>query len=75
MGVDEIISISENGDKRFAATDKKVKELKNNFISNWENINLQNKPLFVGGMKFNVEHSDEDWKDFSDSTWFNNCEA
>ncbi len=69
LAIDEIISISENGDKRFAATDKKVKELKNNFINNWENIQLENKPLFVGGMKFNVEHQDEDWKDFSDSIW------
>jgi menaquinone-specific isochorismate synthase len=69
LAIDEIISISENGDKRFAATDKKVKELKNNFINNWENILLENKPLFIGGMKFNVEHQDEDWKDFSDSIW------
>jgi menaquinone-specific isochorismate synthase len=69
IAVDEIISISENGDKRFAATDKKVKELKNNFINNWESISLENKPLFVGGMKFSVEHTDEDWKDFSDSIW------
>ncbi len=70
IGVDEIFSISENGDKRFAATDKKVKELKNNFINNWDSISLENKPLFVGGMKFNVEHPDDDWKDFSDSIWF-----
>ena len=70
LGIDEIISITENGDKRFAATDKKIKELKNNFINNWDNISLQNKPLFVGGMKFNVEHSDDDWKDFSDSIWY-----
>lgn len=69
IGIDEIISITENGDKRFAATDKKIKELKNNFINNWDSISLQNKPLFVGGMKFNVEHQDEDWKDFSDSIW------
>ena len=69
LGIDEIITISENGDKRFAATDKKIKELKNNFINNWDSISLQNKPLFVGGMKFYVEHTDEDWKDFSDSIW------
>ncbi len=69
IGIDEIISITENGDKRFVATDKKIKELKNNFINNWDSISLQNKPLFVGGMKFNVEHKDDDWKDFSDSIW------
>ena len=69
IGIDEIISITENGDKRFAATDKKIKELKNNFINNWDIISLQNKPLFVGGMKFSVEHQDDDWKDFGDSIW------
>jgi menaquinone-specific isochorismate synthase len=70
IGVDEIISITEYGDKRFAATDKRIKELKNNFINNWDTISLRNKPLFVGGMKFNVEHQDDDWKDFGDSIWF-----
>ncbi len=69
LGVDEIISISENGDKRFAATDKKIKELKQNFINNWDTISLKYKPLFVGGMKFSVEHPDNDWKDFNDSIW------
>ncbi|MGA9291210.1 MAG: hypothetical protein WBV81_01370, partial [Ignavibacteriaceae bacterium] len=69
IGIDEVISIKENGDKRFAATDKKIKELKNNFISNWDSISLQNKPLFIGGMKFTVEHQDDDWKDFGDSIW------
>ena len=69
LGVDEIISITENGDKRFAATDKKIKELKQSFINNWDTISLKNKPLFVGGMKFSVEHPDDDWKDFNDSIW------
>ena len=69
LGVDEIISVMENGDKRFAATDKRIKELKQNFINNWDTISLENKPLFIGGMKFSVEHSDDDWKDFNDSIW------
>ncbi|MHB1686892.1 MAG: isochorismate synthase [Ignavibacteriaceae bacterium] len=70
FGLDEALTISENGDKRFAATDKKVKEWKENFICNWESFPAKNFPLFLGAMKFNVEHADGDWMDFNDSTWF-----
>ena len=67
IAFDQAFNITENGQARFISTDKKIKELNDKFISNW---NGQNLPLFVGGMKFTIEHSDEEWKDFSDSTWF-----
>lgn len=63
----EVLNIEENGAGRFAATDKKIKELSSHFLNNWDKTIF---PLFVCGMKFNVEHSDEDWKDFNDSSWF-----
>jgi len=67
IAVDEAYSIIESGNGRFAATDKKIKEISDNFINNWGDINL---PLFTGAMKFTVEHSDDNWKDFNDSSWF-----
>lgn len=67
IAIDLIFSIAENGRGRFAATDRKVKEIKNRFINNWDDKNF---PLFIGSMKFNVEHSDDLWKDFNDSEWF-----
>ena len=67
IAVDEAYNITENGTGRFAATDKKIKDVAERLIYNWENINL---PLFVGAMKFTVEHSDDNWKDFNDSSWF-----
>jgi menaquinone-specific isochorismate synthase len=67
---DEIMNITENGESRFAATDKKVREWKDKIVSNHEIIKSKRVPLFIGAMKFMVEHSDNDWKDFSDSTWF-----
>ncbi len=70
IGLDEAISISENGDARFAATAKKVKELKNMFINNWGNLEKKHIPLFLGGMKFTNDHGDSDWQDYDDSTWF-----
>ncbi len=69
-GIDEIISISEKGEGRFAATEKKINEWKENFINNWDEISSKRIPLFIGSMKFMVEHSDEDWKEFEDSDWF-----
>lgn len=68
--IDEVISISEKGEGRFAATEKKVNEWKENFINNWETIKSKRIPLFIGSLKFMVEHSDEDWKEFEDSDWF-----
>jgi menaquinone-specific isochorismate synthase len=65
-----ILSINENGKERFARIEKK---LKSNFpfvSSNIENYVEQNFPLFVGGMKFTVEHNDEIWKQYEDSAWF-----
>jgi len=70
IGIDEILTISENGEGRFAITDRKAKEWKNNFVNNWETISLKRIPLFLGAMKFTTEHSDDVWQDFNDSTWF-----
>ncbi len=68
--VDSIINVIESGEGRFAVTDKKIRIYKEKFISNWDNFNLKDIPLFVGAMKFTHEHPDDDWKDFSDSAWF-----
>ncbi len=70
IGVDEVLTISENGDGRFAITDKRIKEWKNSLYNNWNEVPIQRVPLFLGGMKFTTEHSDEDWQDYNDSTWF-----
>ena len=70
LGLDEAVSISENGEGRFAVTDKKIKEIKSTFINNWKNLDKKHIPLFLGGMKFTPEHADVDWQDFNDSSWF-----
>lgn len=70
IGIDEILSVNENGNGRFAATDKAVKEWKKRFFSNWESIGIADLPVFIGSMKFTVEHSDNYWQDFNDSAWF-----
>ena len=70
LGVNDVFTIAENGDRRFAATGKKIKEIKHKIITNKNKISLKDIPLFFGGMKFYVEHDDADWKDFNDSTWF-----
>lgn len=65
-----ILSINENGKERYAKIEKR---LKSNFpfvSSNLENYADENFPLFVGSMKFTVEHSDDVWKNFNDSDWF-----
>ncbi|MGA8264300.1 MAG: isochorismate synthase [Ignavibacteriaceae bacterium] len=70
VAMDEILNITENGDGRFAITDKKIKEWKDRIVANHEIIKDRHVPLFIGAMKFTVEHSDNEWKDFNDSTWY-----
>ncbi len=70
IGLDEAYKISENGETRFVATEKKMNELKSNVISNWESSKPLNIPLFVGAMKFQPERSEDIWTEFDDSTWF-----
>ncbi len=69
LGVDAVFDITINGNDRVAETAEKVSEVENNFINNWEQYNLS-LPLFLGGMKFSVDESDDLWEGFSDSDWF-----
>ncbi len=69
LGVNSILMLTEKGEKRFSSLEKKIKETGENYISNHRDFELS-VPLFMGGMKFTVEHSDEYWKDFEDSNWF-----
>ena len=70
FGINSILTFTEKGDKRFSSLEKKIKETGENFISNRRDYEKLTVPLFMGGMKFTVEHSDENWKDFEDSVWF-----
>ncbi|MGA7721325.1 MAG: isochorismate synthase [Ignavibacteriaceae bacterium] len=70
LGADEALIISENGERRFTAIDKRIKGLKGSFINNWGTTNVKDIPLFLGGMKFMTDHNDTDWQDYDDSTWF-----
>lgn len=69
FGINSILTITEKGEKRFPSLDKRVTSLREQFISNRRDFNVV-FPVFLGGMKFTIEHSDNDWKDFDDSQWF-----
>ncbi len=70
FAVENILDITESGDGRFAITYKKLNGWKDKTVSNREKFAGKKIPLFVGGMKFMVEHAENEWKDFQDSTWF-----
>ncbi|MGE5353761.1 MAG: isochorismate synthase [Acidobacteriota bacterium] len=70
LALGELVSISENGKGRFAAIEKKVKTIREGFISNWDETGIDQLPLFVGGMKFTPENHTEIWENYSDSNWF-----
>ncbi len=70
LGLNSVFTLTEKGEKRFSSLEKKMKEISRNFISNKADFNNLSIPLFMGGMKFTVEHPDDNWKDFEDSAWF-----
>ena len=70
LGFDSIFEVNETGKLRLEKTSEIIMSLEKNFISNWDKFNLDSIPLFLGGMKFSTDISDELWKNFSDSEWF-----
>ncbi len=69
LGIDAAFDITIYGDDRVNKTAEVISKVENSFINNWNDFDLS-LPLFVGGMKFSVDDSDELWNGFSDSDWF-----
>ena len=70
LGFDSVLEVAEYGQSRLENTSDKINYLEKNFFSNWKDFNLDSIPLFLGGMKFSTNISDDLWKDFADSEWF-----
>ncbi len=70
LGFDSIFHVKTSGESRLADTEKSITELEKDFISNWNEYNLDSIPLFLGGMKFSINSSEGLWNDFADSEWF-----
>ncbi|HVO74879.1 MAG TPA: isochorismate synthase [Ignavibacteriaceae bacterium] len=68
-GISKTAVIIENGNQRFSSADKKIKEFKERCLNNWEAYNPLNIPLLFAAVKFTPEHSDNEWKNFSDAVW------
>ena len=69
LGIDSTFDISIYGDDRVTKTAEAISKIEQNFIHNWNEFELS-LPLFVGGMKFSANESDELWNSFADSDWF-----
>jgi len=69
LGISSMFDITIYGTDRVSKTAETINNVERNFINNWNDYNLS-LPLFVGGMKFAVNESDELWNEFSDSDWF-----
>jgi menaquinone-specific isochorismate synthase len=70
LGINSVFTLNEKGNKRFSSLEKKIKEIEDNLITNRNDFENLSVPLLMGGMKFTIEHPDNNWKDFEDSTWF-----
>ncbi|MDD3557262.1 MAG: isochorismate synthase [Melioribacteraceae bacterium] len=70
IGIDWLIRISEDGTERTIKTEKKIQQLSDKFINNWDNFNLDSVPMFLGGLKFSPNENNVLWNDYRDSDWF-----
>lgn len=70
LGVDSILTISEQGNSRVQETSKKILEMNLSVLNNFEEVGLSSVPLFLGGMKFSPDSDETIWNEFSDSEWF-----
>ncbi|MBA4251567.1 MAG: hypothetical protein C0425_06710 [Chlorobiaceae bacterium] len=70
IALGEVHTIIENGLGRFAQISKRKRMLIDKVQSNWNKYPGMKFPLFVGGLKFSVEHDEEEWKNFQDSIWY-----
>ena len=70
LGIDPIFSISENGEERLNITNEKVNNFNCKIISNWNEHELTNIPIFMGGIKFSPNQESNRWNDYKDSDWF-----
>ncbi|MGD8780420.1 MAG: isochorismate synthase [Ignavibacteria bacterium] len=69
LGSKKLMNFYADGKLRTTLTDESVSKLKENFISNWDEIGLKNVPLIMGGMKFAPGSYNGIWKQFHDSDW------
>ncbi|MCB9209314.1 MAG: isochorismate synthase [Ignavibacteriales bacterium] len=65
-----LLSFNEFGEERLTKTHNKIHSIEKTFKSNWNDNNLTDIPLVVGGMKFSPDQTSKIWEDFSDSDWF-----
>ncbi|MFH1195323.1 MAG: isochorismate synthase [bacterium] len=70
IGFSPLITINVDGSNRLADTEKQIFEIGDKLLHNWEEFDLKNLPLFLGGMKFSSGKTSDLWENFSDSDWF-----
>jgi menaquinone-specific isochorismate synthase len=70
LGIDKIYTISANGENRLNETNDQVNKFGDNLITNWNQHEFLNIPIFMGGIKFAPNQKSEKWKAYNDSDWF-----
>jgi len=70
LGFDDLTALNTEGKERFATIDKKASAFKANFHNNWNDLDIKDIPVFVGGAKFYSEQPNDTWGNFPDSYWF-----
>lgn len=70
IAIDPVYSISLNGNDRIEKTEEEIEKLTGSIVSNENDFNIKSLPLFVGGLKFAADSSEQLWADYADSDWF-----
>jgi len=67
--LNSLIELSSN-EKDILSLDHDISKLKSQLVSNWLDYNLNNIPIFSGGIKFDPKRSSEEWNNFREIHFF-----
>lgn len=70
LALGELIKASESFSEKFNYLEKELVSLRENYISNFDDLNIPRAPVWVGGVKFDAGSANDLWKDYKNSDWF-----
>lgn len=70
LAIDSLVNIQQYGEQRLKDTGDRINSIARNFLTNWNENEISNFPMVVGGIKFSPNQNSELWTDYGDSDWF-----
>lgn len=70
LALGELVKAADSSSDKFNYLRKELVSLRENYISNFDDLGIPKAPVWVGGVKFDAGSADDLWRDFNSSDWF-----